>query len=89
MDWHTTLDTTLWDDRVSPINSLATSPYFHVYGNEAILCPNIYLPSLHLAQYSCGRSSNFLQTRIDTLLKLEERNKAKEKFHIHQQRIKI
>jgi hypothetical protein len=31
----------------------------------------------------------FFQTRIDILLKLkEERNKAKENFHIHQQRIK-
>ena len=47
------------------------------------------LSSLHLAQFSHGQSSNFLQTQIDTLLKLkEERNKVKEKFHIHQQRIK-
>jgi flagellar biosynthesis protein FliP len=68
---------------------LGTSPYFLVYGKEAILPPNTYLLSLQLAQSSYGRSSNFLQTRIDTLLKLkEERNKAKEKFHIHQQRIK-
>ena len=72
-----------------PRISLGTSPYFLVYGKEAILPPNIYLPSLQLAQSSHGRYSNFLQTRIDTLLKLkEERDKAKEKFHIHQQRIK-
>ena len=70
-------------------NSLGTSPYFLVYGKEAILPPNIYLPSLQLAQSSHGRSSNLLQTQIDTLLKLkDERNKEKEKFHIHQQRIK-
>ena len=69
--------------------SLGTSPYFLVYGKEAILPPNIYLPSLQLAQSSRGRSSNVLQTRIDTLIKLkEERIKAKEKFHTHQQRIK-
>jgi len=68
---------------------LGTSPYFLVYGKEAILPPNIYLLSLQLAQSSCGRSSNVLQTRIDTLVKLkEERIKAKEKFHTHQQRIK-
>ena len=71
------------------INSLGTSTYFLVYGKEAILPPNIYFPSLQLAQYSCGKSSNFLQTQIDTLLKLKEgRNKAKEKFHVHHQRIK-
>ena len=74
---------------MTPRNSLGTSPYFLVYVKEAILPPNIYLLSLHLTQSSCGRSSNFLQTQIDTLLQLkDERNKEKEKFHIHQQRIK-
>ena len=80
-DWNTALDTAPWADRVTPRNSLGTSPYFLVYGKETILPPNIYLPSLHLAQSSHGQSSNFLQTQIDTLLKLKEgRNKAKEKF---------
>lgn len=74
---------------MTPRISLGTSPYFLVYGKEAILPPNIYLPSLQLTQSSRGRSSNVLQTRIDTLIKLkEERIKAKEKFHTHQQRIK-
>ena len=77
-DWHTTLDTTLWDDRVTPIISLGTSSYFLVYGKEAILPPNIYLPSLQLAESTRGSYSNFLQTRIDALLKLEEEiNRAK------------
>ena len=74
---------------MTPRISLGTSPYFLVYGKEAILPPNIYLPSLQLVQSSRGRSSNFLQTRIDTLVKLkEERIKEKEKFHMHQQQIK-
>ena len=88
-DSPTALDTALWVDRVTPRISLGTSPYFLFYGKEAIIPASIYLPSLQLAQYSCGRSYNFLQNRINTLLKLEEeRNKVKEKFHIHQQRIK-
>jgi hypothetical protein len=70
---------------VTPRNSLGTSPYFLVYDKEAILPPNIYFPSLQLAQSSHGISSNFLQNQIDTLLKLkEEINKEKEKFHVHQ-----
>lgn len=74
---------------MTPKISLGPSPYFIVYGKEAILPPNIYLPSLHLTQSSYDRSSNFLQTRIDTLVKLkEERIKEKEKFHMHQQCIK-
>ena len=48
-DWHTALNTTLWADRVTPRFSLGKSPYFIVYGKEAILPPNIYLPSLQLA----------------------------------------
>ena len=88
-DWHNALDTALWANRMTHQISLGTSPYFLVYGKEAILPPNIYLPSLQLAQSSLSQSSNFLQTRIDTLVKLkEERIKAKEKFHIHQQWIK-
>ena len=88
-DWHNALDTALWVDRVTPRMSLGSSPYFLVYGKEAILPPNIYLLSLQLTQSSRGRSSNVLQTRIDTLIKLkEERIKAKENFHTHQQRIK-
>ena len=89
MDWDNALDIAPWVDRVTLRNSLGTSTYFIVYVKEAILPPNIYLPPLQLSQYSHGRSSNFLQTQIDTLLKLkEERNKVKENFHIHQQRIK-
>jgi transposase InsO family protein len=61
-DWHTALDTALWVDTVTPRNSLGTSPYFLVYGKEAILPPNIYLPSLQLSHSSRGQSSNFLQT---------------------------
>ena len=70
-DWHTALGTALWADRVNPRIPMGTSPYFLVYAKEAILPPKIYLPSLHLSQSSRGRSSNFLQTRIDTLLKLK------------------
>ena len=61
-DWHNALDTALWVDRVIPQISLGTSPYFLVYGKEAILPPNIYLSSLQLAQSSRDRSSNVLQT---------------------------
>jgi hypothetical protein len=45
-DWHTALDTALWGNRVTPKISLGTSPDFLFYGKEAILPPNIYLPSL-------------------------------------------
>ena len=74
---------------MTPRTSLGTFAYFLVYGKEAILPPDIYLPSLQLAQSVHDRSSNFLLNRIDSLLKIkEERGKSKDKFHVHQQRIK-
>ena len=47
--WHLALPNALWDDRVTPKNSLGVSLYTLVYGKEAILPPNIMLPSSIIA----------------------------------------
>ena len=52
--WHLDFPNALWDDRVTPKNSLGVSPYTLVYGKEAILSPNILLPSSKLSQDSRG-----------------------------------
>ena len=58
-----------------------------MYGKEAILPPNLSLLALRLETH--GTPCPTLQARIDTLLKLdEERQKTREKFAIHQSRIK-
>ena len=44
-NWHSTLPNELWENRVTPKNSLGVSPYTLVYGKEALLPPNILLPS--------------------------------------------
>jgi len=44
----------LWEDRVTPKQSLGTSPFFLTYGFEAILPPNMFFPSLQLAQFVQG-----------------------------------
>jgi len=65
--------------------ALGNSPYFLVYGQEAILPPNVALPSLQLSQASRGTPSALLQERIDQLMKLEElRDRARIKFKNHQ-----
>ena len=52
-----------------------------MYGKEAILPPNIMLPSSIIAQESRGSDDEVLQIRIYNLLKVEEaRSKAKERF---------
>ena len=50
-NWHTILYQALWADRVTPKSSIGNSPFFLVYGTEAILPPNLFLPSLQLAQF--------------------------------------
>ena len=88
MDLHNAFDTNLLADRLTPRINLGTSFYFLVYGKEYILPQNIYLLALYLSQVAHKISSDFLQTEIDSLSKLEEeRNTSKEKFHVHQQRI--
>ena len=65
-------------------------PYTLVYGKEAILTPNILLPSSKLSQSSRGSNSEVLQARINTLLKLEEsRSKSKERFKHQHEIVKI
>ena len=68
-----------------PKPSMNTSPYFLVYEKEAILPSNIYLPTLQLSQESYGKPCRIMQSRIDTLQKLEEeRKKTCNKFSSHQ-----
>ena len=84
-NWHVAPPNALWVDRVTPKNSLGVSPYTLVYGKEAIFPPNIFLSASQLSQASRGSSSEVLQVRINTLLKLEEsRSKSRERFK-HQQ----
>jgi hypothetical protein len=85
-NWHNQLHNSLWDDRVTPKEAIGNSPYFLVYGQEAILLNGIYLPSLQLAQDSNDDKSSTMQQRINTFLMLEEeRERDKSKFLAHQQ----
>jgi hypothetical protein len=88
-NWHNLLHNALWDDRVTPKEAIGNSPYFLVYGQEAILSNGLYLPSLQLAQDSIGEPLSVIQQRTDTLLMLEEEGeKDKSKFIAHQQIVK-
>ena len=52
--WHSALPNALWDDRFTPKTLLGVFPYTLIYGKEAILPPNIMLPSSIIAQESRG-----------------------------------
>jgi hypothetical protein len=49
-NWHNALFNTLWADRVTTKTVVGNSPFFLVYGREAILLPHVLLPSLQLLQ---------------------------------------
>jgi hypothetical protein len=49
-NWHNALFNALWADRVTPKASVGNSPFFLIYGREAILPPHVLLPSLQLSQ---------------------------------------
>ena len=70
--WHSALPNALWADRVTPKSTVGVSLYTLVYGKEAILPPNIMLPSSIIAQESRGSDDEILQIRIYNLLKAEE-----------------
>jgi hypothetical protein len=61
INWHNQLHNALWADRVMPKEAVGNSPYFLVYGQEAILPNRIYLPSLQLAQDSNEEPSSSMQ----------------------------
>jgi transposase InsO family protein len=48
-NWHNVLLNAIWADRVTPKTDVGNSPFFPVYGREAILPPHILLPSLQLS----------------------------------------
>jgi transposase InsO family protein len=88
-NWHNALLNALWDDRVTPKAAIGNSPFFLVYGREAILPPHILLPSLQLSQKVQEEDCPPLESRINALMKLEEvRTQAKRKLDQHQQLIK-
>jgi transposase InsO family protein len=88
-NWHNAQLNALWDDRVMPKYAIGNSPFFLVYGREAILLPHILLPSLQLSQKVQEEDCPPLENRINTLMNLEEvRAQAKCKLDQHQQLVK-
>jgi hypothetical protein len=88
-NWHNALLNALWADRVMPKAVVGNSPFFLVYGREAILPPYILLPSLQLSQKIQEEDCPPLENRINALMKLEDvRAQAKRKLDQHQLLVK-
>ena len=87
--WHTKLPLAIWADRITPKDSIKSSPFFLVYGQEAILPTHIFLPSLQLSQSVQETKCPIMQCMINVLLHLEEEHQvARENFNKHQQFVK-
>lgn len=70
--WHTNLSLDLCSDKITSKDSIKNSPFFLVYGQEAILSTHILLSSLQLSQFVQESKCPIMQHRINTLLQLEE-----------------
>ena len=53
-NWNNLIHNALWEYKVTPNEAIGNSPYFMVYGQDAILPNGLYLPSLQLSQDSIG-----------------------------------
>lgn len=71
-----------------PKPSFNISPYSLVYGKEAIIPPSIYFPAFQLSQESRDNPWLLVQSRIDTLHKLQEERQKEKKVFLHQSCIK-
>jgi hypothetical protein len=88
-NWHNALFNALLSDRVTPKTFIGNSPFFLIYGIEAILPPHVLLPSLQLSQKVQEEHCPPLESQINALLKLEEvRAQAKERLDQHKQIVK-
>lgn len=68
---HNALHNALQANRFTPKSSLGTSPFYLLYGQEAILPPNLFQPSLQLSQVASNSQSSALQEITYTLILLE------------------
>lgn len=79
----------MWVDRITPKASIKNSPFFLVYGQEAILPTHIFLSSLQFSQSVQESKCPIMQRRINTLLQLEEeRQTTQNHFNKHQHIVK-
>ena len=84
-NWHNALSNALWADRVTPKATIGNSPFFLVYGKEAIFPPHFFLPSLQLSQSVLETPCSAMEHRINALHTLEEdRELARKRFDKHQ-----
>jgi hypothetical protein len=89
-NWHNTLFNAIWVGRVTLKVAIFNSPFFIVYGREAILPPHVLHHLLQLSQKVQEEDFPPLESHINALLKLEEvRTRAKEILDQHQRIVKI
>jgi hypothetical protein len=87
-NWHLALHNSPWADRVTRKPYIGNSPFYLVYGKEAIVPTHTFLPALQLAQYTQDKVCLVMQERLNILKLEEERGKAKMSLTHHPEIIK-
>ena len=86
--WNTKIEYALWAHRISTKREIGMSPFKLVYGTEVIFPTSLGVPVMKYFQEQQDEL-NHMQRRINQIIELEEqRNKACDKVHIHQEKMK-
>ncbi|XP_074318672.1 uncharacterized protein LOC141655494 [Silene latifolia] len=72
-EWPEKIPFTLWGYRTSIRTATDTTPYYLVYGIEAVHPVELEIPSLRILLESQVLEANWIQVRYDSLVMLDER----------------
>lgn len=85
--WHIRLNTTLWDNIITPKRAIGNSPFMLVYKREARLPLSLEFPSLELAHRLELTKKDTLTVRLAKLMDLKEvKSQAMLTLETHQSR---
>ena len=86
--WHTKLNYSLWDDKISTKRAIGMSPFQLVYGTGVIFPASLGVPVMKLLRDPLDEP-NPIQRRINQIIELNEvRDKTYDKVQVHQEKMK-
>jgi hypothetical protein len=85
-NWHMNLPSVLWALRTNINRATRDTPFHLVYGEDAVLSPEIFLESAQVAQYN--EEDQAEARELDSKLLEEKRNKALANIQKYQESLK-
>ena len=87
-NWDSKLKFSLWADRVTIKNSIGTSPFKLVYGNDAIFPVQLILPVARFFQEEKTESNDMVRRMLDLVELQHAREQLVDRLEAHKKKIK-